>query len=130
MSRYRLVAAAIIPILVLTACQAASPTPLPSSAAPSVEASPSTSASCYASIHTGVPPQEHGVLSNDTLFRVGRPDIFSEVTKAGGRTERSGMLTPRCRSQPAARSALIALTSEGRAPAGVPTMTHRLKATQ
>ena len=47
-SRYRLVAAAIIPILVLTACQAASPTPLPSSAAPSVEASPSTSASAEA----------------------------------------------------------------------------------
>ena len=31
---------------------------------------PSTSASCYASIHTGVPPQVHGILSNDILFRV------------------------------------------------------------
>ncbi len=48
MSRYRLVAAAIIPILVLTACNAASPTPVPSSAAPSVEASPSASASAEA----------------------------------------------------------------------------------
>lgn len=47
---------------------------------------PSTSASCYASIHTGVPPQEHMVLSNKTLFRVTQPDIFSEVTAAGGKT--------------------------------------------
>ncbi len=47
---------------------------------------PSTSASCYASIHTGVAPQDHGVLSNETLFRVSRPDIFSEVTRAGCRT--------------------------------------------
>ena len=47
---------------------------------------PSTSASCYASIHTGVPPQEHGILSNDILFRVAAPDIFSEVARAGGRT--------------------------------------------
>ena len=47
---------------------------------------PSTSASCYASIHTGVPPQAHGILSNGILFRVGQPDIFSEVAKAGGRT--------------------------------------------
>jgi predicted AlkP superfamily pyrophosphatase or phosphodiesterase len=47
---------------------------------------PSTSASCYASIHTGVSPQVHGVVSNETLFRVAQPDIFSGVTKAGGRT--------------------------------------------
>ncbi len=47
---------------------------------------PSTSASCYASIHTGVPPQQHGILSNEILFRVAQPDIFSEVTKAGGKT--------------------------------------------
>ena len=47
---------------------------------------PSTSASCYASIHTGVPPQVHGILSNDILFRVEQPDIFSQVTKAGGKT--------------------------------------------
>ena len=26
---------------------------------------PSTSASCYVSIHTGVPPQVHGVVSNE-----------------------------------------------------------------
>lgn len=47
---------------------------------------PSTSASCYASIHTGVTPQVHGVSSNETIFRVAQPDIFSEVTKAGGTT--------------------------------------------
>ncbi len=47
---------------------------------------PSTSACCYASIHTGVPPQEHGILSNEVRFRVEQPDIFGEVTKAGGKT--------------------------------------------
>ncbi|MEZ5778011.1 MAG: alkaline phosphatase family protein [Paracoccaceae bacterium] len=47
---------------------------------------PSTSACCYASIHTGVSPQVHGVTSNETIFRVSQPDIFSEVTKAGGLT--------------------------------------------
>ena len=47
---------------------------------------PSTSASCYASIHTGVTPQVHGVVSNETIFRVNQPDIFGEVTAAGGKT--------------------------------------------
>ena len=47
---------------------------------------PSTSASCYASIHTGVPPQVHGVLSNETIFRVAQPDVFSAVAAAGGRS--------------------------------------------
>lgn len=47
---------------------------------------PSTSACCYASIHTGVPPQEHGILSNEVRFRVAQPDVFSQVVKAGGRT--------------------------------------------
>jgi predicted AlkP superfamily pyrophosphatase or phosphodiesterase len=47
---------------------------------------PSTSACCYASIHTGVPPQVHGILSNEVRFRVTQPDIFSEGTKAGGKT--------------------------------------------
>ncbi|GHD20071.1 alkaline phosphatase family protein [Tianweitania populi] len=47
---------------------------------------PSISACCYASIHTGVPPQVHGVLSNSIRHRVQQPDIFSEVTKAGGKT--------------------------------------------
>lgn len=45
---------------------------------------PSTSASCYASIHTGLPPQEHGILSNDIRFRLSQPDIFSAVAAAGG----------------------------------------------
>ena len=47
---------------------------------------PSTSACCYASIHTGVTPQVHGVTSNDTIFRVAQPDIFGQVRKAGGLT--------------------------------------------
>ncbi len=47
---------------------------------------PSTSASCYASIHTGVAPQTHGILSNEVVFKVEKPDIFSEVSKAGGKT--------------------------------------------
>ncbi len=44
---------------------------------------PSTSACCYASIHTGLPPQVHGVTSNDSISRVDFPDIFSEARKAG-----------------------------------------------
>ncbi len=47
---------------------------------------PSTSASCYASIHTGVVPAVHGVTGNDNVFRVSQPDIFSEVRKEGGTT--------------------------------------------
>ena len=47
---------------------------------------PSTSASCYASIHTGVAPQEHGCTGNGNVFRIDRPDIFSEVRRAGGLT--------------------------------------------
>lgn len=47
---------------------------------------PSTSACCYASIHTGVAPQAHGILSNENRFRVTQPDLFSETTKAGGKT--------------------------------------------
>jgi predicted AlkP superfamily pyrophosphatase or phosphodiesterase len=47
---------------------------------------PSTSACCYASIHTGVSPQEHGIPSNEYRKRVSQPDIFSEVINAGGKT--------------------------------------------
>jgi len=47
---------------------------------------PSTSACCYASIHTGVSPQVHGILSNDVRFRVRQRDIFSETVRAGGKT--------------------------------------------
>ena len=47
---------------------------------------PSTSACCYASIHTGTPPQVHGILSNEVRFKVELPDIFSETAKAGGKT--------------------------------------------
>ena len=44
---------------------------------------PTTSGPCYASIHTGVVPQEHGILSNDHLFRVSQADIFSVCSRAG-----------------------------------------------
>ncbi|MGY6536203.1 MAG: alkaline phosphatase family protein [Pararhodobacter sp.] len=47
---------------------------------------PSMSGPCYASIHTGAPPQEHGVLSNGLIRRVDLPDIFSQVRLAGGVT--------------------------------------------
>ena len=47
---------------------------------------PSTSGPCYASIHTGVDPQEHGILTNGHIGRVDYPDIFSETRKAGKRT--------------------------------------------
>ena len=43
---------------------------------------PSTSASCYASIHTGLSPQVHGVTGNDTIFRLSQPDIFSQARKS------------------------------------------------
>lgn len=44
---------------------------------------PSTSACCYASIHTGVSPQVHGVTSNSSIFRIKLPDIFSECRAQG-----------------------------------------------
>jgi predicted AlkP superfamily pyrophosphatase or phosphodiesterase len=47
---------------------------------------PSTSASCYASIHTGVTPQVHGCTGNGNVFRLSQPDIFSQVRGAGGVT--------------------------------------------
>ncbi len=47
---------------------------------------PSISAACYASIHTGVSPQQHGCTGNGNVFRLGQPDIFSEVRRAGGVT--------------------------------------------
>lgn len=47
---------------------------------------PSISASCYASIHTGVPPQVHGSTGNRNVFRLSQPDVFSEVRRAGGVT--------------------------------------------
>lgn len=47
---------------------------------------PSTSACCYASIHTGVPPQVHAIRSNEERMRVEQPDLFSEISKAGGKT--------------------------------------------
>ena len=47
---------------------------------------PSISASCYASIHTGVAPAEHGCTGNGNVFRLRHPDIFSQVRAGGGIT--------------------------------------------
>ena len=47
---------------------------------------PSMSGPCYASIHTGVTPQEHGILLNEKRFRIDMPDIFSEIARAGGKS--------------------------------------------
>lgn len=47
---------------------------------------PSISASCYASIHTGVTPQEHGCTGNGNVFRLHHPDVFAQVRQGGGVT--------------------------------------------
>lgn len=47
---------------------------------------PSISASCYASIHTGVVPAEHGCTGNGNVFRLGHKDVFSQVRDGGGVT--------------------------------------------
>jgi predicted AlkP superfamily pyrophosphatase or phosphodiesterase len=47
---------------------------------------PSTSASCYASIHTGLPPQVHRIWDNADIRRLEFPDIFSEASEAGRKT--------------------------------------------
>lgn len=47
---------------------------------------PSISASCYATIHTGVTPQEHGCTGNGNVFRLSQPDVFSQTRIAGGVT--------------------------------------------
>jgi predicted AlkP superfamily pyrophosphatase or phosphodiesterase len=44
---------------------------------------PSTSASCYASIHTGVSPQVHGITGNEVVRRLDLPDVFSAARAAG-----------------------------------------------
>lgn len=47
---------------------------------------PSISASCYASIHTGVSPAVHGCTGNGNVFRLSQPDVFSQVRAGGGVT--------------------------------------------
>ncbi len=47
---------------------------------------PSISASCYASIHTGVSPQVHGCTGNGNVFRLKEKDIFAQVRAGGGVT--------------------------------------------
>jgi len=47
---------------------------------------PSISASCYASIHTGVAPAVHGCTGNGNVFRLTQADVFGQVRKGGGVT--------------------------------------------
>jgi len=47
---------------------------------------PSISASCYASIHTGVAPAVHGCTGNGNVFRLKEKDVFAQVRAAGGVT--------------------------------------------
>ena len=47
---------------------------------------PSISASCYASIHTGVAPSDHGCTGNGNVFRLKEKDVFAQVRAAGGVT--------------------------------------------
>ncbi len=44
---------------------------------------PSISASCYASIHTGVAPAEHGCTGNGNVFRLRHKDVFAQVREGG-----------------------------------------------
>ena len=45
---------------------------------------PSVSGPCYVSMHTGLEPVVHGILTNyDHLWRVAQPDIFSAASAAG-----------------------------------------------
>ena len=47
---------------------------------------PSISAPCYASIHTGVAPAEHGCTGNGNVFRLKHKDVFAQTRAAGGVT--------------------------------------------
>ena len=47
---------------------------------------PSVSGPCYASIHIGLTPQDHGVTSNYHQGKLEDADIFSAVKDAGGTT--------------------------------------------
>lgn len=47
---------------------------------------PSISASCYASIHTGVAPAQHGCTGNGNVFRLKEKDVFAQVRAAEGVT--------------------------------------------
>ena len=51
---------------------------------------PSTSGTCYASIHTGLPPQVHGIWGNATRRRLEFP-IWSKTWNMTRQTARSRM---------------------------------------
>ena len=44
---------------------------------------PSTLGTCHASIHTGLPPQVHGIRGNQTRRRLAFRDMFSVAAQAG-----------------------------------------------
>lgn len=47
---------------------------------------PSTSSACYASMHTGLPPQAHGIFGNKHRKRLEAQDIFSQLAASGRRS--------------------------------------------
>ena len=47
---------------------------------------PSTSSACYASMHTGLSPDRHGVYGNKHRKRLSHPDVFSVLAGTGRRT--------------------------------------------
>ena len=47
---------------------------------------PSISAPCYASIHTGVAPAQHGCTGNHDVTRLAHADVFSQARQAGAVT--------------------------------------------
>ena len=47
---------------------------------------PSTSSACYASMHTGLAPDRHGVYGNKHRKRLSHPDVFSVLAGTGRRT--------------------------------------------
>lgn len=47
---------------------------------------PTISAPMYETIHTGLAPQDHGILSNEAIRRSAHPNIFSVAREAGRKT--------------------------------------------
>jgi predicted AlkP superfamily pyrophosphatase or phosphodiesterase len=47
---------------------------------------PTISAPLYETLHTGLPPAEHGITGNEALRPSARPNVFHAVRAAGGRT--------------------------------------------
>jgi predicted AlkP superfamily pyrophosphatase or phosphodiesterase len=47
---------------------------------------PTLSAPLYETLHTGLPPVDHGIVANEALRPSSRPNVFAAVQRAGGRT--------------------------------------------